>query len=306
MASDLTYNLDEIFTSREIKRVETARLGHPEIYRNEYIGFKDTAEPAIFHFETRSRNIVEIDEPVICLSSNEAPNYGSFIFRIFPKLVHVARLDKRLKILVPLDLPNLKTFLMLAGIEEDRIIRQYLDHIYVLKRAVVPSMRNRDLWLDDDTLAFYDELRSRYGGPQENKRVFVSRGSFRGSVAAMGRVMTNEPELIAALQTYGFEVVGPEKLSPVDQIKLFSSASVIIGAGGSALFNTVFCNPGTKLVDIEAEPHWVGGHSRLFKSRGLEFGIFEGTPEIHDFSTPHIPFSVDVPKLRRRLDLFLS
>jgi hypothetical protein len=117
--------------------------------------------------------------------------------------------------------------------------------------------------------------------------------------------MTNEAALIDELQEHGFEIVEPEKLSPLQQIRTFSSASVIVGAGGSALFNTVFCHPGTKLIVIEAEPHWVGGHSRLFKSCGLDYGIFEGTPVTYDFSTPHIAFSVDIRGLRRRLAMFL-
>jgi hypothetical protein len=49
----------------------------------------------------------------------------------------------------------------------------------------------------------------------------------------------------------------------------------------------------------------VGGHSRIFKSRGLDYGIFEGTPVTYDFSKPHIAFSIDIRRLRRRLDLFL-
>lgn len=299
------YNLDEIFTTPAIERIETARLGHPEIYRNEQIGLEDTDVPAVFTLNVQAKRFVTIDETVICLGSNEAPNYGSFIFRMFPKLLQVARLPQNLKILVPQYFDNLMPFLELAGIEKDRLIPQYLDHIYFIKRAIVPSMRNRDLFLDDETLGFYDAVRARHGIQTPTRRIYISRRAFSGSLAAGRRVMTNESDVIALLEGFGFEVTEPEKLSPLEQIRLFSSAAVVVGAGGSAMFNTVFCHPGTSLIDIEAEPHWVGGHMRIFRSRGLRFGIFEGTPTVQDFSTPHIPFTVDTVRLRSRLESFL-
>ncbi len=299
------YNLDEIFTTPEIERIESARLGHPEVYRNEQIGFQDTDVPASFTMNIQAKKFIAINETVICLGSNEAPNYGSFIFRMFPKLLQAARLPQELKILVPQYFDNLVPFLELVGIAPERLIPQYLDHIYFIKRAIVPSMRNRDLWLDDETLGFYDAIRGRHGVQTPTRRIYISRRGFAGSLAAGRRVMTNESEVIDLLEGFGFEVVEPEKLSPLEQIKLFSSAKVIVGAGGSAMFNTVFCHPGTSLIDIEAEPHWVGGHMRLFRSRGLRFGIFEGTPSVQDFSTPHIPFTVDPVRLRSRLESFL-
>lgn len=302
---DTFYNLDEIFTDDNITGIETARLGHPEIYRNEMIGFKDTETPGTFHINIANRKFVNISQTVVCISSNEAPNYGSFLFRIFPKLVHLSKLDPQLKVLVPVYFDSLIPFLKLAGISEERIIPQHLDHIYHLKRVLVPSMRNRNLWLDEDTLRFYDQLRTTHGESRTSRRIYITRRSFQTSIQT-GRVMLNEADVIAELEQRGFEIVEPEKLSALEQIQLFSSAGVIVAAGGSALFNTVFCHPGTKLIDIEAEPHWVRGHAKLFISRGLDFGFFEGTPVNHDFSKFHIPFNVDLPRLRHRLDTFLD
>jgi hypothetical protein len=303
---DQQYNLDEIFTDENISRVETARLGHPEIYRNEYIGFRDTQSPGIFTLDAGAKQFCAIAETVVSISSNEAPNFGSFLFRIFPKLIHLAKLEENLKVLVPIYFDTLKPFLKLAGVSEDRIVPQYLDHIYRLKRVLVPSMRNRDLWLDDETLQFYNQLRQTHGRNRTNRRVYLTRRSFQKSNPVSGRVMINEADLIAELQYRGFEIVEPEKMSALEQIRLFSSAGVIVAAGGSALFNVVFCHPGTKLIDIEAEPHWVRGHAKLFKSRGIDFGFFEGTPVTYDFSKFHLPFSVDMPRMKRRLDSFLQ
>lgn len=302
---DGTYNLDESFVTKDIEDLETARLGHPEIYRNEHIGFRDTETPAVFNFERRDRKIIEFDHPVICLSSNEAPNYGSFLFRIFPKLVRTARLSNSLPILVPNYFATLRPFMELAGIASDRVIDQYVDHLYLLRRAIIPSMPNRHVWLDRETSAFYDALVAEHGAARSTRRVYVTRRSWAPGGASGSRVMTNEAELIAELETRGFDIVEPEKLSAVEQIRVFSSASVIIMTGGSAIYNTVFCRPGTKLIDIEGEPHWLGGHAKLFNSRGLDFGIFEGTPSSREFAVHHQPFSLDLPRFKQRLDDFL-
>jgi capsular polysaccharide biosynthesis protein len=118
--------------------------------------------------------------------------------------------------------------------------------------------------------------------------------------------MVNEDELIPQLLKREFEIVEPQKLGARAQIKLFSSASFILSQSGSALYNTVFCHKGTRLIDIESEPHWGQGHSRLFASRGLKYGIFEGRPKTYDFNVHHLPFHVDVPRLLKRVDEFLS
>ena len=83
-----------------------------------------------------------------------------------------------------------------------------------------------------------------------------------------------------------------------------SSAGLILGASGSAMFNSVFCHPGTKLIDIESEPHWIHAHMCLFGSLGLKYGIFEATPSNLDFSIAHKPYNVNIVALMKRISQF--
>lgn len=117
--------------------------------------------------------------------------------------------------------------------------------------------------------------------------------------------MINEGELIPRLTARGFEIVEPQHFNAFEQVRLFSSASALLSASGSAFFNVVFCYPGTKMIDIESEPHWVHGHARMFSSRGLRYGFFEGVPSSYEFKQHHVPFHVNVDALMRRLDSFL-
>jgi len=98
------------------------------------------------------------------------------------------------------------------------------------------------------------------------RRLYVSR---RGHPM---RVMVNEVALEAALIRRGFQIVRPEGMSVVDQIKLFAGADVIVGPTGAGMTNAVFAAPGSTLVEIQPEnfaSFWVPAFSRLI---GLDWG----------------------------------
>jgi capsular polysaccharide biosynthesis protein len=61
------------------------------------------------------------------------------------------------------------------------------------------------------------------------------------------RKVTNFSELERCLLLQGFVCIEPEKLTFLEQVKLFSNAKVIISPTGAALANAIFCKPGTKI-----------------------------------------------------------
>jgi capsular polysaccharide biosynthesis protein len=100
----------------------------------------------------------------------------------------------------------------------------------------------------------------------------------------------------------GCDIVDPQELSALDQIRTFSSADLVIGPSGSGMFNAVFCNPGTRLVDIESEPHWIQHHMCLFGSSGLSYGVFEGSTIAKGPGLAHHqPFTVNIDALVDRV-----
>jgi capsular polysaccharide biosynthesis protein len=76
------------------------------------------------------------------------------------------------------------------------------------------------------------------------ERIFISREK------AGKRHVVNEEQILECLRNYGFRKVILEELSVVDQINLFVSAEMIIGPHGAGLANLVFCNPGTKVIEL--------------------------------------------------------
>ena len=60
----------------------------------------------------------------------------------------------------------------------------------------------------------------------------------------------NQDEIYNFLKKYDFEKIDPNKMSVINQMKAFSEAKEVIGIHGAGLSNIVFCQPKTKIVDI--------------------------------------------------------
>lgn len=78
------------------------------------------------------------------------------------------------------------------------------------------------------------------GATAQTKRVFLARGNNRRTF--------NQSELLAIAERHGFSVAFPERLSFREQVELLASAAVVIGPSGAAFANTLFCQPGTRLL----------------------------------------------------------
>jgi capsular polysaccharide biosynthesis protein len=287
--------LDEAYVGPD----EFSHLRSADPFINEFTGLSPSEEPGVFRIEAGNRPVQHLSGDVVTLCSIEGGNHGSFLFRAFPKLATLQGGTGRGRVLTPPLWPSNRELLWLAGIDEERVITQQPSTIYAIDRVIVPGARNPHGLLDQATLALYATLRARHGR-HGNRRIYVSRSGWGHS--GMGqRTMLNEAELIAALEASDFETVRPHEMTMREQIACFSSAAIVVGASGSAMFNTVFCEPGTKVVDIESEPHWIFTHCNLFGSCGLEYGIFEASAVDRDWTKPHKPFTVNVDALMARI-----
>jgi hypothetical protein len=303
LGEDGFFCADEAFVDPVFFESAIRRLALTDEFNNEATGLVKNGPGDEFLFEARERPVIEQRGAAALLCSTEPSNYGSFLFRILPKLRTLAQTGlKDIPVIVPAYTRSMADLLTLSGIVEERIVKHYANAIYKIDRAIIVSLRNSQAYLDDESLAHFKFLREKYGVPAQGRRLYLTRRTLgTASSAATSRVMRNEDELINALRSHDFEIVEPSRLSALEQIKLFSSASLIIGPSGSAMFNAVFCHPGTKLVDIESEPHWIHAHMCLFGSLGLDYGIFEGETDDRDYSVAHKPFTVNIEALMRRV-----
>lgn len=298
------FNDDSI--AGEEKRKEFLRtLSMPDPL-NEETGLRRVEGGGAFKLELNGRQVQRIAGTTILLSSAEPSNYGSWLFRVLPKVEMIKRfsLDREASFLVWAGLPTFQEYLQILEVPEDRIIQHDPKNVvYQLDRAIVPSIRNNQAFIDGESLGLFEKMRNKFGDRREaGKRIYVSRLS--KSNLGSSRIMQNEAALIERLKGMAFQIVNPEELSVPEQIRVFSSASMVVGPSGSGMFNAVFCYPGTKVIDIESEPHWIHAHLCLFASCGHRFGIFVGKAADKDFRTHHKPWNVNIDALVERIKDF--
>jgi hypothetical protein len=301
LGSDATFCTDDAFVDTVTREQWLTRLGAPSNPENEDTGLTPDRLGGGFRLHRRDRPERRIEGSVVLLCSAEPANYGSFLFRVLPKLVTMRTAGLQERILVPIYAPSMRELLNMCGVDDGHIIRHDASAIYKIDRGIFLSLRNAQAFLDDATLAFYADLRDRFGLPQSGRRLYITRRGTAGSP----RLFQNEDDLIEKLKRYEFEVIEPSSLSAVDQIRTFSSADFIIGQSGSALFNSVFCHAKTRLIDIETEPHWLHAHLCLFGSLKMEFAIFEGDCVVKNPNIVHKPFTANIQALEKRVQALL-
>lgn len=139
-----------------------------------------------------------------------------------------------------------KEYLTYFGIPPSKVINGELEKHIQADILYVASYVRVDDHHPKWTLDFlYDSLITGPQNGKRDKRIYIARGD-----AAINRKVINEPDLIAMLKKYGFEIHYLSDLSIVEQARLFNSAAVVVGAHGAGLSNLTFCEPGTKMLEL--------------------------------------------------------
>jgi capsular polysaccharide biosynthesis protein len=303
LSEDGIFFNDDSLLDKESIDLFLAGIGTPD-GGNEESGLKREDKNGGFWLDSDGRDVQRIEGTAILLSSSEPSNYGSWLFRSLPKLhiINQLRLSEP-RFLVWSELESFRDLLQLLGISKRQLIHHHPPNTYHVDQIIVPSIRNNQAFLDPESRSFFADLREKLGTQQQRgKRIYVSR--LQQSKDGSTRCMRNESELVRRLYKVGFKIVQPEMLSVTEQIRAFSSAEMVVGPSGSGMFNVVFCHPGTKVIDIESEPHWIHAHRCLFSSCDLNYGIFVGKPVNKDFRQHHKPWSLNIDALLSRIAAF--
>lgn len=136
--------------------------------------------------------------------------------------------------------PYIRASLGLLGFSADNVLEWASGQdAQLVDKLVVPSLPGIRVACSPRNMAW---LRARFLGAanididcvRAERKIYIPRkpGGWRS--------VLNEEEVIDALAKEGFEVLRPEELSLVEQIRLFASASMIVGLHGSGLTNVLF------------------------------------------------------------------
>ncbi|QCR22825.1 DUF563 domain-containing protein [Pontibacter sp. SGAir0037] len=130
--------------------------------------------------------------------------------------------------------------------------------------------------------------------------IYISR-----SDSAIRRVL-NEQELLQELEPYGFQCLVSSKFSIKEKVKLFSKAKAVISPTGAGLISMLFCQPGTKLIEIFHEGFVVEPFFDIATKIDLdyEYIICRGNNKVKNASQgQHEHLHVDIEKVTDLLQM---
>ncbi|SKB15692.1 conserved hypothetical protein [Planktothrix sp. PCC 11201] len=146
-----------------------------------------------------------------------------------------------------------KQTLKILGIPESKIIESRYQHYIQAKKVIVPApnffhnLTTTSPWICQFLKQqFVPQYFLKSPG---NRRIYISREQ------ANYRHLVNQDELLQRLEAFNFESVVLESLTISEQAELMASASVVLAPHGAGLSNIVFCQPGTKVIELFAPTH---------------------------------------------------
>lgn len=145
-----------------------------------------------------------------------------------------------------------------------------------------------------------DMLRFRLASPNvRNRRIFVSRKNDTKKRIMENRLVTEE-----LFHEFGFEIVTPETMSFTEQVELFSECEIVVGESGAGMANVIFCDPGTKILEIQPENFFEGWIRATCMLMALEWNVYFARSIPSDESS--ISFVIDIDLLRLSLDKIID
>lgn len=210
----------------------------------------------------------------VSLLSSYTLNFAHWLMDCLPRLALLESLNNDFKFIIPNESPNyLVNSLKLLGIQENQLVKIKEESIIVenlilchaAQKAGRPS-KTHLLTVRDRLVAPFMDYKNRCLTPP--RRIYVSR-------AHSSRKIINENEILEILEDHDFKIIYCEKMSLLDQINLFSNAEVILGPHGAGMYNQIFCDSGTIIIEIYNKEYWHHS-SRIISS-------FMGHPHWHIF-----------------------
>jgi capsular polysaccharide biosynthesis protein len=209
---------------------------------------------AEFHPIFRSlqfKQVRRVDELAALLAVTGGNTYYHWMFEVLPRISILKPVLKKnpniLHVVNSLNYRFQKETLESLGIGEKKCIA--LDQFPALefRRILVPSYPSSMGAPSPQVVEF---LRKSFITNKivKTKNLFPKRLYLKR--AGISRRVENEENLLSILKELNFEFIDPANLSFKDQVNIFTQANVVMAPHGAALSNIVFCNPGTKVIEM--------------------------------------------------------
>ncbi|MBO9610960.1 MAG: glycosyltransferase family 61 protein [Paenibacillaceae bacterium] len=199
--------------------------------------------------QTRLTPAVFVDETVALLTFCASGMYYHWMFDVLSRFDLLARSGIAVDRFIVNGVRSAFQLETLAalGIPQDKLIHCHADFHLQAKRLVVPVAAAIE-WGPHQWQIRYlrEELLTRNGiAPSPGwERIYIGRAR------ASHRRVTNEEQVCDVLRVRGFRCIELEDYTVAQQAAILASARFVVAAHGSGLTNLLFCQPGTKVVEL--------------------------------------------------------
>ena len=253
-------------------------------------------------FDAIDRSEIElVAEPVFLATPLEPANWGRWIVTALPKLHQFRKYGEGRKLFCYSSLRWQRDLLARFEFNEIDTLNHDPGRAYFCSDVMTVDYNVANITVSRMERAIFADIREeslRRLAKRDNRanchdRVFISRMDMAARHPTY-RVLENERELADGLTGLSFQVLQPELLSFDEQVASFANAKIVVCLGGAALYNAVFCRPGTKVITIESSGMFLSPHCNLLSSLGLEYGVIVGVQNETDPTPVHKRWTVDV------------
>lgn len=204
------------------------------------------------NFEKNKKNFKSLKD-IFVLGSSPFNNYYRNIITFLPRIFFIK--EKKIKLAIHRNCSNklrnfIQKFCDQMNIEIQFI---FLDNgFYKFTNSKIPQFLQKK-----DSISILNTLKNTNNLKKE--KIYITRQN------SAVRNLINERDVFNKLKKSGFRMIDLNNFNVFEQINLFSNAEVIVSATGSGLTNIVFCNEGTKIIEIC--PKYNFDYENNFKSR---------------------------------------
>jgi len=254
-------------------------------------------------FTSLVKNVPFIDLTAIPICGTGFHNYGHFLYDGLPAVVSLlASLeDKSVKIVGPKLAHWQSSVLSALGLLDFYLP---LTHQTRFRKLIVSSLVSLHVSYPTRFIRLlFDTITYKLGAVRaaSDRRIWISRGN---DIAK--RHLLNRAEVEACVQRFGFEIVMPETLSFEEQVRLFNSCVVVGGESGAGMANVGFCNPGTRVLEIQPVEFVEGWTRAACVTFGLEWNVVFANPGVQpaalSSNQPPLQFFADISALSAALE----
>ncbi len=207
-----------------------------------------------------------------------------------------------------------KQYLKLLKIDETRIIEIDSGVVIQADEIIIPSLINtsgnwddvnsrgyicgRKRWLPNWIGNLYRENIDLEKSNETKSKIYISRAF------ADYRKIENEAEIIDLLKSRGYSICHLENMAVLEQIELFSNASIVLGVHGAGFSNIYFCPQNAKVFEFFTEHYHDSSFKVLTNALGLEYYYMIGkTNKIENIHPQQENVYIDLAKLEMALNI---